>query len=338
MDRKLTFDFSFRTVFTVIFTLGVVWLLFYIRDILVLFFIAFILGTALEPAVNWFEKKKIPRWLSILGFYALIGFFLYTLVRLIVPPMTQQVQHLIDSRQILADRISGYFSNAPESVKKGILDFTNNLPARIAEFSTGRLVPNVLGVFSGILGFLTVFVATFYLLLERNGIENALEGYWPEKSREKVIRIFKRMSLKMSLWVRGQVILSGAIGLLTFIGLSLLRVDYALTLALIAAVTELLPVVGPYIGALPAIVIALSISPALALWVAVLYLGIQQFEAQVLVPQVMKRAVGLSPVTIIFSLLVGAKLLGFLGVIIAVPVASAISVLFESLNKRSPKK
>lgn len=338
MDRKLTFDFSFRTVFTVILTLGLVWLAFYLRDIIVLFFISFILATALDPAVNWFEKKKIPRWLSILGFYALIGFFIYTLIRLIIPPMTEQIQHLIQSRDYLADRIAGYFNIFPETLKNGILEYVNTLPNRFAELSTGRIVPNVLGVFSGLLGVLTVFVATFYLLMEKNGIERALEDYWPEKSRERVVKIFRRMSLKMSLWVRGQVILSGAIGLLTFIGLSLLRVDYALTLALIAAVTELLPVVGPYLGAFPAIIIALSVSPVLALWVAVLYLGIQQFEAQVLVPQVMKRAVGLSPVTIIFSLLIGAKLLGFLGVIIAVPVASAISVLFETFNNKKSSR
>lgn len=338
MDRKLTFDFSFRTVFTVILTLGLVWLAFYLRDIIVLFFISFILATALDPAVNFMEKKKVPRWVSIIGFYALIGFFIYTLIRLIIPPMTTQIQHLIQSREYLADRIAGYFSSFPPTLKDGITEYVNTLPNRFAELSTGQIVPNVLGVFSGLLGVLTVFVATFYLLMERNGIERALEDYWPEKSKEKVVKIFRRMSLKMSLWVRGQVILSGAIGLLTFIGLSLLNVDYALTLALIAAVTELLPVIGPYIGAFPAIVIALSVSPILALWVAILYLGIQQFEAQVLVPQVMKRAVGLSPVTIIFSLLIGAKLLGFLGVIIAVPVASAISVLFETFNNKKSSK
>jgi predicted PurR-regulated permease PerM len=111
-------------------------------------------------------------------------------------------------------------------------------------------------------------------------------------------------------------------------------IEYAVPLALIAAFTELLPYVGPWIGAIPAVIVALAMSPIMALWVALLYLGIQQFENHVLVPQVMKRTIGLSPVIIIFSLLVGAKLLGILGVLIAVPVAAMIALVVEEIKKK----
>lgn len=335
MEKKVTFDFSLRNVFLVFLTLFLVWLLFYLKDIIVLFFIAFILAAAMEPAVDFFQKYKIPRWASALAFYLLLGLTVYGLVRLIIPPMTAQVQDLIARRTELADSFKDYISHFPIPIQNTFFDYVNNLPDNFNKLSSASIVSNVLGVFSGLLGVVTVFVVTFYLLLERGAVEKTITAYWPEKSKAKAIHIFKRMSLKMSLWARGQIILSGAIGLLTFIGLSLLSIDYALTLALIAAFTELLPVVGPFIGAVPAMIIAFSVSPTLVLWVILLYFGIQQFEAQVLVPQVMRRAVGLSPIVIIFSLLVGAKLLGFLGVIIAVPVASALSVLLETLNKNN---
>lgn len=330
MERP--FDFSLKNVFLVFLTLFLVWLLFYLRDIIVLFFISFVLAAALEPAADFFQRRKIPRWASALGFYVLLGLVIYGLVRLIVPPMTAQVQDLIARRTELANSFKDYIGHLPPTVQDAFYNYINTLPERFNQLSSSGIVSNVLGVFSGILGVMTVFVVTFYLLLERGAVEKTITAYWPEKTKSKAVIIFKKMSLKMSLWARGQLILSGAIGLLTFIGLSLLSVDYALTLALIAAFTEMLPVVGPFIGAFPAVLIAFSVSPALALWVILLYFGIQQFEAQVLVPQVMRRAVGLSPIVIIFALLVGAKLLGFLGVLIAVPVASALAVLLDSVK------
>jgi predicted PurR-regulated permease PerM len=333
--EKITFDFSLKNVFIVFSTLFLVWLLFYLKDIIVLFFIAFILATALEPAVDFFQKKHLPRWLSALLFYIIFGLAVYLLVRLIVPAMTVQVQQLIDSRVELLESLMGFLSQLPEQLRFGITEYIETFPERVSKISSSSIVSNVLGVFSGLLGVLTVFVVTFYLLLERKAVEKALLYYWPKKSKSKAEHIFKKVSLKINLWVRGQLILSGAVGLLTYIGLSLLGVEYALTLALIAGITELLPVVGPFLGAFPAVIIALSVSPALAFWVVVLYLGIQQFEAQVLVPQVMKRAVGLSPIVIIFALLVGAKLLGFVGVVIAVPVASAVAVILDSLNENN---
>jgi predicted PurR-regulated permease PerM len=334
VEKKITFDFSLKNVFIIFLTLFLAWLLFYLRDIIVLFFIAFILGTALEPAVDYFQKKKVPRWTTALVFYLLLGLGLYFLVRLIVPPMSAEVQSLAEQRDELAGFLNGLVENLPANTREALTSYIDQLPSRVGELTSAGIISNVLGVFSGLLGVVTVFVVTFYLLLERAAVEKTILAYWPEKTRSKAMRVFKKMSVKMSLWVRGQLILSGVVGILTFIGLTILGVEYALTLALIAAVTELLPIIGPFIGAAPAILIALSASPTLALWVMLLYFGIQQFESQVLVPMVMKKAVGLSPIIIIFSLLVGARLLGFIGIIIAVPVASAISVLLDYMKDK----
>lgn len=334
MERKIIFDFSIKSVFTVVFGLIILWVMFYLRDIIVLFFLAFILATAVDPLVSWLERKKIPRLATVIGIFIVAALGLYGLVRLIVPPISNQVNHIVDNRHVITERLVSYLNDAPEAVRNAIYDFSNELPQKITKYSSSNsVVTGAFGVFSGILGFVTFVVISLYLLFEHGSMENLLREYWPSRSREKAIKIFKEIVEKISLWARGQLILSGSIGLLTFIGLTILRIDYALTLAVIAGISELLPIVGPFVGAVPAILVAFMISPILALWTAVLYLGIQQFENHILVPQVMKRAVGLSPVVIIFSLLAGARLLGLIGVIIAVPVASAVAVLIKHSKK-----
>jgi len=336
MNKKITIDFSIRTVFTVVFAIVLFWLLYALRDILVLFFVAFVLSTALEPAVDALEKRRIPRFLNIIFLYLLIVLGLYMLIRLIIPPIADEVGHLVANRSQIIETINNAINRAPESVKGAINEYSASLPEKVSSYSvSAEAVNSVLGIFSSVLGFITIFVVSFYLLLEKNTMENFIFEYWPGKYRKKqAVGIFKDMVKKVSLWVRGQLVLSGSVGFVTYIGLTLLGIPYAITLSLIAAVTEVFPVIGPFIGALPAVIVAYSISPISALWVGLFYLAVQQLENHILVPQVMKRAVGLSPVAVIFSILVGGKLLGVLGIIIAVPVASALSVLIQSLRKK----
>lgn len=334
MEKQITVNFSPKTVFVVAASIILLWLAYFLKDILILFVLAFIISTAIKPTVDNLEKRKVPRVVSIFLIYTLIVLFFFGFFRLIIPPISSQTSQLINNRQLIANEINEAFSKAPQTLRAPINTFINSLPERVGRYTSNSVVDNALGVFSGLLGLLTVFVVSFYLLLERTSIEDFINDNWHWPSKEKVKRIVRKITLKVSLWVRGQLILSAAIGVLTFIGLYILGVDFALTLAVIAAVTEIIPVIGPLLGAIPAILIAFAISPIKALWVALLYLGIQQFESQALTPQIMKKVVGLSSVTVIFALLVGAKLLGILGVLIAVPVASAVTVIFEELRKK----
>ncbi len=137
----------------------------------------------------------------------------------------------------------------------------------------------------------------------------------------------------MSYWIRGQVFLSFIVGVLVYIGLLIIGVNYALILAIVTGFTEILPIIGPIFAGGLAVLVALSDSPVIALWVVLLYVLVQQFENHFLVPQIMKKAVGLSPVVIIVTLLVGAKLMGIWGILLAVPVGSAISVVFQEVVK-----
>jgi predicted PurR-regulated permease PerM len=337
VERKIKFDITVKSVVTVVAVLGLFALLFFVKDILVLFLIAFIMATALEPLVNWLEMKHIPRGITVVGIFVLVGLSLYTIVRLMIPPITDQVNALISSRQVIVERINSYLSHAPANVKTGLQDFVNLLPEKLTGFTSGTLVTSVFGVVTGLFAVLTVLVTIFYLLMEKNIMEKAIKFFWPSNSEERALSVFKNIGTKISSWARGQIILSTSVGMLTFLGLSILKFEYALVLALVAAFMDLIPFIGPTITMVLGVSLAFAYSPMYALWVALLFFGIQQFEAHVLVPQIMKRAVGISPVITIFAILIGAKLLGLIGVVIAVPVASVIIVILEELNKKGKK-
>lgn len=338
MERKIVFDISVKSVLTVAIALILALALYYIRDILILFLISFILATALEPAVNYLEKKKIPRLLTVVVVYALIALFIYGLIRLMVPPINEQVTALIDNRQAIFDRITGYVAHIPPEFKDSLQKIIDTLPSRLTDFTSGAFLSNILGVFSGLLGTLTVFVVTFYLLLEKNVMAKAIKAFWPASSEKRAIKIYDAIAQKISFWARGQLILSTAVGILTFIGLSVLKFEYALVLAIVAAFLDLIPIIGPTITLVIGVGLAFATSPVYALWVGILFLAIQQFEGNILIPQIMKRAIGVSPLIVIFAILVAGKLMGLVGILIAVPMASIIVVLVEALNKKLPKE
>jgi predicted PurR-regulated permease PerM len=337
MERNVTVSFSLRSLLTIAFALLVLVFLYTVREVVIMFVIAYILASAMRPFVNRLHRFRIPKAVSILLLYLGLGFLFYFIFKVLIPPMAEQVNSLVVNRQELAESFSRYFHTLPDSVELAVNRYIDVLPGKLQSFflSTSTF-EGILGFFAGFGGVLTILFVSFYMLLEDSSFEKFIGRVWPgtERDREKLQKAFHQVDLKVSMWVRGQLILSLSIGLLTFVGLSILGVPYALVLSIIAAFTELIPIAGPIIGAIPAVIIAFLQTPLLALWVVILTLGTQQFEQHVLVPQVMKRAVGLSGVVVIFSLLVGTKIFGILGAIIAVPVAASIKVLSDALRKR----
>ena len=221
--------------------------------------------------------------------------------------------------QNLTDDLSGQAVNYIKNYR--------SLPSGVVSGAYGA----ALNIFSFFMNTLVVMVITFYLLLEKDGVGRGFFKYLPLKRKEKIIDIFTKITVKLSSWLKGQLILSGFIGFITYIVLLAIGIDLALALSLFAALMELVPVVGPLIALVPAALIALTISPATALIVLIAYLVIQQIENNILVPQIMKKALGLSPLVVIISILVGAKLLGLIGILLAVPMLSALTVIFEEL-------
>ncbi|MBT6301321.1 MAG: AI-2E family transporter, partial [Candidatus Jacksonbacteria bacterium] len=192
---------------------------------------------------------------------------------------------------------------------------------------------------SGVIGtvamIILVLVLTFYLVVEDRGMKRALQAIAPDKTQPYLTQLLSRIQNKMGLWLRGQIILSLIIFILTWIGLTLLGVQYSLLLALVAGLFEIVPFLGPILAAIVAIFFVLAEGDILkVLLVAVLYYVIQLLENHLIVPKVMQKAVGLNPIISIVAVLVGAKIAGIPGAIIAIPLVTAISVFLRDLFEK----
>lgn len=324
MENRVKLDISTPTILKVIGAILLVWFLYSIREIVVLFFIVLVVVAALGPLVDRMSKY-IPRFLAMIVL-AVVFFGLLTGIGfLIVPPIVEQLSNLAINLPYFINRLGPFYENFRHSVtvsQEGLF----NISSQLGRLTSG-LYSGTIGFLSGLVGILTVLVLSFYMLLEQNSLKNFLHQAIPLAHKDQIFDVFRKIGNKMGGWLRGQAILMLIVGILDGIALLILGIPYALTLAVWGALTEVVPYIGPWLGLLPAFLIALSVSPLKALLILVAYIIIQQLEAQFLAPKIMGKAVGLSPVIVILAILAGAKLMGVLGVIIAVPVAAAISVL-----------
>jgi predicted PurR-regulated permease PerM len=209
-------------------------------------------------------------------------------------------------------------------------DLLQQAPAGSADAVT-MVLTAVWGFVGGIFGFVAILLLTFYLLVDSQRIFNVFVRLFPRGRRNQVSELSEAIGAKVSAWLGGQMLLGFIIGMTTAIGLAMMGVPYFFVLAVIAGIGEMIPIVGPLLAAVPAILVALTVSPGLALGVAVFFLVQQLLENNLLVPKVMGTQVGLSAVTVIASLAIGSELLGMAGALLAVPTAAIVQVLFEEL-------
>lgn len=318
MTRRV--DISYKTVFFITAFLLSLWVLYLIRDIILLVFIAFILMSALASPVDRLVKFKVPRPIAIFLIFLLLFLVLIATLGVGFTPLIRQTNSL---SQKLAEALSGL-------LKANFVDQTiiqrelSNLSSNIINFTVN--------VFESLIAFVSVIVITFYLLLDREMLESRATTLFINR-QDQVKKLLRKIEDKLGAWLRGQLVLSVLVGAMVYVGLLILGVEFALPLAIIAGILEVVPVIGPIIAAIPAVLITLTVSPILAGIVAGLYLAIQQVEGHVIVPQVMKRAVGLNPLLVILAVTVGGRLLGVAGALLAVPIVVVIEVILQEVLK-----
>lgn len=297
-------------------------------DIVVLLFVSLLFAASLSPAIDWLEDKRVPRAGGILFIYVTALLLLSMVVVLIVPPIAEQVQQLAFNFPIYYQKIvQGFGDLSLRTDVAGVLQENLSTVGQTLSSYTGSVIGTVSGLFGGLITFVTVLVLTFYFAVKKDGLKNFVQSVTPVKYQKYAVNMFLRVQDKLGLWLRGQLLLSGIIFLVTLAGLLILDVKYALVLALIAGLTEAIPFIGPFIGAVPAVFLAFLQSPIKGLFVIILYVVIQQLENNVIVPKVMQRAVGLNPIVVMVAILLGAKLAGVLGALLAIPVATAVMVV-----------
>lgn len=312
-------DISHKTIFFLTAFLALLWGLFLIRDVIILLFVAVIFMSALSPIVTRLEKLKIPKALAIALIYIVIISAVASLITFVVTPFTEQTATLT--------------SNLPQYLV-ALIPETGFIDRSVIQQEFGNFSKNALEVsltvFNNFLAFISIAVLTFYLLLERDNLDKLLAQFFIRKE-ERIRKTTKRIEEKLGSWMRGQIALTLIIGVTSYIGLTVLGVPYAVPLAIFAGIMEIVPVIGPIISAIPAIMVALLISPVLAGLVALLYFVIQQLENHLIVPQVMKKAVGLNPLVVILAVAVGGRLLGISGALLAVPITVVVQIITEDL-------
>lgn len=313
-------DISHKTIIFVTAFILMVWLLYLIRDLILILFTAVIFMSALNPLVEFFQKFKLPRALSIALTYVIIIAIFAIVLTAVFQPLIEESTRLIAALPGLMEQLFNV-TNIDKSVfQQGLTTLSKNI------FSV------TLAAFDNFVTFIFLLVVTFYLLLERNNLEGRLSSLFLGRE-ERIKKLIVQIEEKLGGWLRGQIVLSFIIGLLSYLGLFALNVSYALPLAVVAGVMEVIPVIGPIISAIPAIFISLTISPVLALGVAAMYFVIQQMENHLIVPQVMKRAVGLNPLVVILAIAIGSRLLGFAGALLAVPLAVVLQIVTAEVIK-----
>jgi predicted PurR-regulated permease PerM len=314
---------STKVILKVVLTvLGLVFL-WLIRDIILLLLLSLIVASALEPMVEYFNQHRVPKAVSVLTVYILALGMLGLVLYLLIPPAILQFQ-------LLAEKWPEYFSRFQDQL--GNINLSNFSITSLLDEVKGGFLDKTFGVFSGLFSFITVLVVSFYLVAEEQSMKQFVANLLPPQHHEVVLGLIEKIQVKMGKWVLGQIILSFSIFALTYVGLLILGVDYALFLALLAGLLEVVPYIGPFLSAVPAVFFAFIQNPALAIAVVILYIIVQKTEGYVLVPKIMQKTVGLSPLVVLVSLLIGFKLAGILGLLISVPIASALLVVIQEFS------
>lgn len=339
---KKEVSISTRSILKVFAIIVMFWFLYVIRDILAVLFISFVLASALDPWIDALQKRKIPRAVAILIIYLVIVAVISLTVALIIPPIVEQVKEITNSFPVYFERLAEVYSNFQEfsneyGVESTVQDSLNNLNSTLAQLGGGIFTISS-RFFGAIFGLFAVLVIVFYMTVGEAGMKEFFRFVAPSKYQPYLVQKINQVQRKLGMWLRGQLILSVIIFLLTYIGLTILQVEYALILALFAGLAEFVPYIGPIISAIPAVFLTFSDSPVKALLVVVLYIIIQQLENQIIVPKVMQKSVGLNPLVVIVVMLIGAKIAGIAGLILAVPTATIIKIFMSDFFEGRKEK
>ena len=317
--KPVKVELSYKTIVFTLVLLVAIWFVLQIRDILFLLFISFILMSALRPLVDGLEKFKLPRIISIFLLYTLVFGVFGASIAGVIPTLATQSAKL--------------FAEFPDFIHRVFPALTLDLQGIYRQLAPvgENLVKVTVGIFSNLLAMFTVMTFTFYFLLERRHLRDFLAGLLGEGMGEQVFSVLLRVEKRLSAWVLGELFLMAFIGTLSYIGLVFLQIEFALPLAIFAGLLEIVPTIGPTIAAVPAIVVAFSHAPLLALSVTALYIIVQQIENNIVVPMVMRKSVGLPPILTILALMIGGRFAGVTGAILAVPILLTVQEIVASL-------
>ncbi|OGG50126.1 hypothetical protein A2763_01115 [Candidatus Kaiserbacteria bacterium RIFCSPHIGHO2_01_FULL_54_36] len=341
-DRSMHISITAGTIFKALVIVVGAWLLFILRDIVLIVVTAIVIASAIEPGVRALGRRRIPRVLAVIIIYLLLFGVFFGLFYFFFPTVLEDFATFIAALPAYLDTFTraGAFDTyanilgvpAPSAIS--VDDIMANIRSTFDLSATfGNAFGAVATIFGGVFSFVLIIVFSFYFAVLETGVDDFLRVVSPKKYQSYILDLWSRSQKKIGLWMQGQLILALIMGVLVYLGLTVLGVKHALLLAVIAAVFEIIPVFGPTLAAVPAILIGF-VDGGFPIGIAVilLYIIFQQFENHLIYPLVVTRVVGVPPLLVILALIIGAELAGFLGIILSVPVAAAIQELARDIE------
>ncbi len=340
----MSISITFGTIIKTVLLLVAVWLLYYLRGFVLVVITAIVIASAIEPGVTALIRRKLPRLLSVIAIYLSLFAVFFLIFYFFLPTILEELTAFLSALPTYLDAFTR--AGAFDGYSRFLGAVTPSTVSGVDIIQSVRDALNVNGVFSsafetasnvfgGVFYFILIIVFSFYFAVLETGVDDFLRIVSPVKYQKYILDLWRRSQHKIGLWMQGQLILAVIIGVLVFLGLTILGVKHALLLAILAAVFEIIPVFGPILAAVPAVIIGFVDGGAsLGFLTVALYVIVQQFENHLIYPLVVTRVVGVPPLLVILALIVGAKLAGFLGILLSVPAAGAIQEFVKDIESR----
>ena len=347
MDKNtISINITLGTLFkTAVVVLGV-FLAYQLRGLLLVLLTAAVIASVIEPGTKWFVKNKIPRAAAVILMYVLILAILAGIFSFVLPPLFSEIVAASSSlpksiktidlvRPFNSGALSGFkvfFPDIPSTVSVG--DVAGIFAGTFSSIS-GGVFDTVSSFFGGIISFILVIVISFYLAVREDGIGEFLGIITPIQYEPYVRGLWRRSEAKIGKWMQGQLFLAALVGVMVYFALLLAGVKHPLLLAFLAGIFELIPIVGMTLSAIPAFLLAtIDGGFGLGLIVIAIYIFIQQIEAHIIYPLVVKKIIGVSPLLVIIALVAGAELAGLVGAVLAIPISVALQEYLDDIEKK----
>jgi predicted PurR-regulated permease PerM len=341
MKPDSTLSITTGTFVRAVVVLALTYALWMLRGLVLLVITAIVIASAIEPGVGYLVRNRIPRVLAVLLMYITVFGSLFAILYFFIPPILNDAQGLLSEIPQYLNSLNVSVSSIPSLDSHSAL--TNEAQSTITTLLNFRGIfagssegafRLLSAIFGGIFSFGLVVVLSFYFAMQETGVDDFLRLVTPAEKEEYIVGLWLRAKAKIGLWMQGQVLSSLIGGVLSYLGLLILGVPFAFLLAIFTAVMMLIPIFGSFLSAIPPIILAYSVGGvSLALITAGLYLIINQFESHIIHPLVVNKVVGIPPLLVILALIVGGELAGFLGVLLAIPLAAAVREFLNDFDK-----
>ncbi len=321
--------------------LALVALVWYLREIVLILLTAIVIASAMEPGVRSFTRRGLPRVLAVILIYLIIATVFFGILFFFLPPILDDAANFLArlpdalrSIHLSTEALNSSF--LPLGDVASLLSSSDILRSVSSSLSgSGGVLATLSAFFGGIVSFILVVVFSFYFSVQETGVDDFLHVVTPPRYQAYVLGLWRRSQEKIGKWMQGQLLLAALVGVMIYLLLTIFGIPYALLLSVLAAVFELIPVFGQFLAAIPAIAVAtVNMGIGEGVLVALIFLIVQQFEAHLVYPLVVKKIVGVPPLLVILALLIGGKLAGFVGVLLSVPIAAVVRELVSDLESR----